>query len=300
MLTPKFKEFAAEFQSGAVGMFVAYMRHGEKEAWERYCEDIGDLPNDKDFDVSEIVDEIEDYLLTKLPKDERENYLLGVIGVFDFYVEYRELLMDEIMEDRCVGGWEMSFGDFAKTLYLMLLSHGIDMMRLQEECGIYLMEEPDVETVGMWLGSMKLAKKYLEAIQKKREPQQEEKPVDEVKYQQEEKNATEPREINQERLREYFTLTFSGSNKSNTDYFKEYLLPKLMEKMNAKYYAKIFLLMYQSPNLKHSMKPRTFTKFYEDMCEITGVEFINGYKPNRLTMTDKEKKDYYYLTDKIK
>ena len=301
MLTPKFKEFAAVFNRfGVVAEYVKDVRKGRLEDWERFCKNKETLPDWKKFDIDEIVDEIEERLMD-LPKDEREPYLFDVITAFKHWVRDKDSLGEKIIyQDDYVGVWATLFYVFVTKFYAMLLKHGIDMMRLQEECDVYLQKEVNEGVTKLYIGSSKLAKKYIDAIQAKREPQQEEKPVNEVKYQQEEKNAVEPREINQERLREYFTLRFSEKNNANTDYFKEYLLPKLMEKMNAKYYAKIFLLIYQSPSVKPSMKPRTFRKFYEDMCEITGVKFINGYKPNQLQMNEEEKRNYWYLTDKIK
>ena len=302
MLTPKFKEFAAVFQWGAVALFAKYARKGRLEDWERfYKKNKEALADWNKVDIDAIVDEIEDYLLTSLPKDEREPYLFDIITAFKDWVRDKDSLGEKIIyQDDYVGVWATLFYVFVTKFYAMLLKHGIDMMRLQEECDVYLQKEVNEGVTKLYIGSSKLAHKYIEAIQAKREPQQEEKPVNEAKYQQEEKNAVEPREINQERLSEYFTLKFLGRNSSNTNYMTEYLMLDLKKKMNAKYYAKIFLLMYDSPNLKPSMKPRTFTKFYQDMCEITGVEFIDGYKPNQLQMNEEEKKQYWYLTDKIK
>ena len=287
MITPKVRNYAAEFKKGAVALFVKYEQTGDSSYLNQFnSKTKGFVPDVFCWNEDAPLKEIE-LQLASLPQSEREIYLFEVITAFKDWAQSKDSLRENISQYDYVWKWVNSFRLFVVKLDAMLLKHGIDMMRLQEECDVYLQNERSLTAVARYIGSEKLAKKYIDAIQAKREPQQEEK------------NATEPREINQERLREYFTLKFSGKNNMNTDYFKEYLLPKLMEKMNAKYYAKIFLLMYQSPNLKSTMKPRTFTKFYEDMCEITGVEFINGYKPNQLTMTSKEKKDYYYLTDKI-
>lgn len=84
----------------------------------------------------------------------------------------------QINQDEYAHCWEISFRWFVGRLDAMLLKHGIDLMRLQEECGVYLQTERDLFVVADILGSIKLAKKYIDAIQKKREPQQEEaKPV---------------------------------------------------------------------------------------------------------------------------
>lgn len=51
--------------------------------------------------------------------------------------------------------------DYANRLDALLLTYGIDLFRVQEECGIYLLEQRDVFVVSLYIGSMELTRKYI-------------------------------------------------------------------------------------------------------------------------------------------
>lgn len=60
---------------------------------------------------------------------------------------------------------------FANRLDALLLTNGIDLMRLQKESGLYLKDHRQITDVDSYIGSMELAQKYIDALPK--EPQQE-------------------------------------------------------------------------------------------------------------------------------
>ena len=127
-----------------------------------------------------------------------------------------------------------------------------------------------------------------------------EEPQQEEEIQTEAFTRKERRTIDKNALREYLTLAFSGNNSLHIDYMEEYLLKDLSKKAsNGKYYGKIFLLMYDSPNVKSDMKP-TFTDFYQTLCEITGVPYVETYRKAHLKADKEEREHYWYLIEKIK
>jgi len=60
---------------------------------------------------------------------------------------------------------------FANRLDALLLTYGIDLLRLQRESGLYLKDYRLITDVDSYIGSMELAQKYIDALPK--EPQQE-------------------------------------------------------------------------------------------------------------------------------
>lgn len=237
MEQPKFKAYAAAFQSGAAALCLDYISlklHGKlTEDWRKfYEENIKKLTDEAEPDEAEIVEEIESNLMSLPDEKSRETYLFGVITAFSdwgnvFYPqtqitrlgeeirqykdtynqwwndtkankkerekqmaacsemvvkredEIRQLQKEadeirrQINQDEYAHCWETSFRMFVGRLDAMLLKHGTDLMSLQEECGVYLQTERDLFVVADILGSVKLAKKYIEeATQVK--PQQEE------------------------------------------------------------------------------------------------------------------------------
>lgn len=111
-------------------------------------------------------------------------------------------------------------------------------------------------------------------------------------------NSTQPkRTINEARLKEYFTLAFKGGGNSQTriDYFTGYLLPDLKIERNAKDFARIALLIYNSNALLPAKRPNTFGSWYRTFCELVGCEYKQEYRPNKLAMNESFKRKYNYL-----
>ena len=103
--------------------------------------------------------------------------------------------------------------------------------------------------------------------------------------------------IKEAELKEYFTLIFKGGGNSSTkvDYFTEYLLPDLKIERNAKDFARIALLIYDSKALLPAKRPNTFDGWYRTFCELVGCEYNANYKPSKLEIDDAFKKKFNYL-----
>ena len=106
--------------------------------------------------------------------------------------------------------------------------------------------------------------------------------------------AKDERNINVEKLREYFNLPFKGVGHDNIDYFTNNLLPDLRQNRSDKDFAKIALMIYGSGKLVSGMRPNTFKEWYRIFCELVGCGF-HEYKPNALIPNDIFKKAFYYL-----
>jgi hypothetical protein len=55
---------------------------------------------------------------------------------------------------------------FADRLDALLLTYGIDLLRLQRECGVYLKEYRIITDVDLYIGSRELAQRYIDALPK--------------------------------------------------------------------------------------------------------------------------------------
>jgi hypothetical protein len=73
--------------------------------------------------------------------------------------------------ERCLSAFVGVTVIFANRLDALLLTYGIDLMRLQKESGLYLKDHRQITDVDSYIGSMELAQKYIDALPK--EPQQE-------------------------------------------------------------------------------------------------------------------------------
>jgi hypothetical protein len=74
--------------------------------------------------------------------------------------------------EECLQAFMSAKSKFTNCLDALLLTYGIDLMRLQKESGIYLKDQRNISDVDFYLGSRELAQKYINALPK--EPQQEE------------------------------------------------------------------------------------------------------------------------------
>ena len=61
---------------------------------------------------------------------------------------------------------------FANRLDAMLLTYGIDLLRLQRESGLYLKDYRLITDVDSYIGSMELAQRYIDALPKEPQPEQ--------------------------------------------------------------------------------------------------------------------------------
>lgn len=66
--------------------------------------------------------------------------------------------------ENCMGVLHDAASHFANRLDALLLTYGIDLLRLQEECGVYLKRRRLIADVEYYIGSTELAEKYIKAL----------------------------------------------------------------------------------------------------------------------------------------
>lgn len=66
--------------------------------------------------------------------------------------------------ENCMSVLHDTASHFANRLDALLLTYGIDLLRLQEECGVYLKRRRLITDVEYYIGSAELAEKYIKAL----------------------------------------------------------------------------------------------------------------------------------------
>lgn len=176
---------------------------------------------------------------------------------------------------------------FANRLDALLLTYGIDLMRLQKESGIYLKEYRLKPIISKYIGSMELAQKYIDELPK----------TDGTAIEKTTDNQTTPKElqtedkpsINIKKLKSYFNAQFKGMG-NNENYFENNLIPDLEVKLSNRQIATIALIIYESKKMIN--KPNSFDSWYTEFCSIMGTE-RKKYKPSSLTPQPMRNKFYY-------
>lgn len=74
--------------------------------------------------------------------------------------------------ERCLSAFVGVKVMFANRLDAMLLTYGIDLLRLQRESGLYLKDYRLITDVDSYIGSMELAQRYIDALPKEPQPEQ--------------------------------------------------------------------------------------------------------------------------------
>ena len=74
--------------------------------------------------------------------------------------------------ERCLSAFVGVMKRFADRLDALLLTYGIDLMRLQRESGLYLKQYRKITDVDVYIGSMELAQMYIDALPKEPQPEQ--------------------------------------------------------------------------------------------------------------------------------
>lgn len=74
--------------------------------------------------------------------------------------------------ERCLSAFVGVMKRFADRLDALLLTYGIDLMRLQRESGLYLKRYRIVTDVDVYIGSMEFAQMYIDALPKEPQPEQ--------------------------------------------------------------------------------------------------------------------------------
>lgn len=104
--------------------------------------------------------------------------------------------------------------------------------------------------------------------------------------------------INKSELELYFTSVFRGMGKDNFNYFEGFVqeINNLKaENATAKDFAQVAFMCYESRRM-NDRKPRTFSKWYELFCDLTGCEHIPSYGKNKLkNIPEKLKNRFIFL-----
>lgn len=74
--------------------------------------------------------------------------------------------------ERCLSAFVGVKVMFANRLDALLLTYGIDLLRLQRESGLYLKDHRLITDVDSYIGSMELAQRYIDALPKEPQPEQ--------------------------------------------------------------------------------------------------------------------------------
>lgn len=74
--------------------------------------------------------------------------------------------------ERCLGVFVGIMTKFANRLDALLLTYGIDLMRLQKDSGLYLKGHRVIADVESYIGSMELAQRYIDVLPKEPHPEQ--------------------------------------------------------------------------------------------------------------------------------
>ena len=77
--------------------------------------------------------------------------------------------------ERCLSAFVGVMTMYANRLDALLLTYGIDLLRLQKESGLYLKDHRLITDVDSYIGSMELAQRYIDALPKEPQPEQTDK-----------------------------------------------------------------------------------------------------------------------------
>jgi len=176
---------------------------------------------------------------------------------------------------------------FASQLDALLLKKGIDFMRLQKECGIYLIKCRDITDVAYKkeIGKIELIKTYISELPNDNQPEHQ---LETDHLNDKNKNADKPqRKINSEKLSPYFKPTFKGAG-NRIDFFCAFC-DELKTNRTAKEFAQIALMCFKGTQMTNR-KPATFQKWYRFFCECADCEWKKNYD-NMNTLRDSTKEE---------
>lgn len=74
--------------------------------------------------------------------------------------------------ERCLSAFVGIMTMYANRLDALLLTYGIDLLRLQRESGLYLKDHRLITDVESYIGSLELAQRYIDALPKEPQPEQ--------------------------------------------------------------------------------------------------------------------------------
>ena len=159
--------------------------------------------------LTSIIEEIKKNIDT-LQGKERERYIFTLLRPFTdckklflFYEKYPALfycIYKGLYSKKNLFNVRDFIYNYAFNLDLLLLERGINLLWYQKEADIYILEERDICWLGVYFGTEKLAKRYIDEALPKLEPQQASEPTN-TKPQQNKL----PNELNTDEALKYFT-----------------------------------------------------------------------------------------------
>ena len=211
--------------------------------------------------------------------------------------------------ENCLYIFVSAVSNFANRLDALLLTYGIDLMRLQKESGIYLKNYRCITDVDWYIGSMELAQKYIDELPKLNDdstandfgnnystttnttlqPPHIDDCTDEELTATTNSDKKETTTILTERLKSYFNAQFKGMG-NNENYFDNNLIPDLQLPMTGREIATVALIIYESRKMIN--KPNSFNSWYFEFCQIMGTKKLT-YKPSSLNPATMRRRFYY-------
>ena len=197
-------------------------------------------------------------------------------------------------EGRVYGTFEQSYDDFidrslekgiSNITKIGFYEDAIEKINDIEAC---LLNFEKVHNVKIkMLKDTRKAKYFAEQlIQKEVNNKEVENKIDKASYQ---------REIQIDRLKDYFVPSFIRAGENETNYFTENFIPELQKRWDGKHFAAIASLVYNSDKLRKRVKPNSFAKWLSVFCELVDVK-NSKYKQSKLLDTCTKLKDtFYYL-----
>ena len=185
---------------------------------------------------------------------------------------------DEDSAESCLRWWSWVQRKYLAAVDGVALQFGIDIAETAKEIGLHY--KRNIYNLADVVGGVDAARRLAGEQPDKEQPTKHERVID------------------VDALKACFTAKFCGRNAAGVDY-AENLLADLKQERDAKYYAKIAWMIYNSPSLLRASRPATFAAWYKTFAKIADVDTVNSYKPNKITPTAEEQKQFYYLTQKL-
>ena len=265
---------------------VRPIKHRKKE-WQKRMEDAELLLKSNNDEDKEFAEELK--LRAKEEEERQKEIEMGYWEItqmatkcpptenFDTYLAERhvEAVFNYIMH---------ILDNYSIRLDWVLAQNGIDLMRLQEECSIYLLEDRLMPRYTHIAGTTEIARKVFGSLREQQGASKTEEVASDNQPPQHE------RIINKEELRNYFNNEFCGVKPSIVNYFK-YLIDDLKIDRNGKDAACIAKLIYESKHMTN--KPNTFSAWHRAFCNLADFPYVE-YRPNKIN-TDNIKENFKYL-----
>ncbi len=129
---------------------IAALKRIDNKMKETLCHADGDIQENK----NELIKKYED----------EKQQILHTQGMFINMINQAATSRDYNSIEYCLCKFWLARNKFANMLDALLLENGIDLMKLQEESGIYLKSDRDIEEIARYVGSVELTQKYIDEL----------------------------------------------------------------------------------------------------------------------------------------